>query len=94
MKMKIAVTAALLTMAHAAASQDDASDCALSYDTFEASVPHTDLQECPASMQIEGAFCRISVVAEVATIFAFSEESFCLVESRSYYDDEFTLAVN
>lgn len=67
-------------------------DCPLSYEVYEISVPHTDLEECPPAMQIEGAFCRVSVVAEVATVYAFSEETDCIVASKSFYDDQFKLS--
>ena len=69
-------------------------DCALSYDVYEASVPHTDLEACPDGLAGDGRFCRLSIVAEVATIFVFDEESGCLVESVSYEEDEFTVTIN
>ncbi len=73
---------------------DDMMDCALSYDVYEASVPHTDLEDCPDMMAGEGRFCRLSVVAEVATIFVFDEDSGCLVESRSFEEDEFSISIH
>lgn len=69
-------------------------ECVLPYDVYEASVPHTDLENCPAQMEGEGRFCRISVVAEVATIFSFDEESGCLVEAKSFEEDEFTISIH
>ena len=89
----IGAVAALVTAAPAGFADEHADGCALSYETFETAVPHTDLEECPASMQVEDAFCRASVVAEVATIFAFSYEDSCIIASKSYFDDEFTFTV-
>lgn len=73
---------------------DDMMDCAMSYDVYEASVPHTDLEDCPDMLAGEGRFCRLSIVAEVATIFVFDEDSGCLVESRSFEEDEFTITIH
>ncbi len=91
----IAVAASVLAFGGAAFAEDEM--CALSYDVYEASVPHTDLEECPEAMGDMGEgelFCRLSVVAEVATIFAFDEDSGCLIESRSFEEDEFTITIN
>lgn len=65
--------------------------CALSYETFEESVPHTDMEECPGMLGGPNKFCRYSVNAEVATIFVFDEDSQCLIKAHSYYDDEFSI---
>lgn len=73
---------------------DEGADCALSYDVYEASVPHTDLEECPAAMAGEGLFCRLSVVAEVATIFVFDENTGCLTGAKSFEEDEFTISIH
>lgn len=94
--MKHTITAVFSAMLLALAGPVLAGDmeCALSYDVYEASVPHTDMEECPESMVSEGRFCRLSVVAEVATIFSFDEESGCLVEAISFEEDEFTITIN
>lgn len=68
--------------------------CPMSYDVFEIGVPHTDMEACPSSMQVENAFCRLSLVAEVATIFAFSEETECVIASQAYFDDQYALTIN
>ncbi len=86
------VWAALLSATPWAAAADGHETCPLSYETYEISVPHTDLETCPAAMDAQGAYCRVSVVAEVATIFAFSEENDCLVASKSFFEDEFSLS--
>jgi len=68
-------------------------DCPMTYDVYEVGVPHTDLETCPASIDIEEAYCQVSVVAEIATVFVFSEADDCLVASRNYFEDEFTLDI-
>lgn len=88
--------AAIILTASAGAvwSESHEAECALPYDVFEESVPHTDMAECPGSMEAgEDNFCRVAVLAEVATIFMFSYDSNCLVSSRSYYEDEFVLDI-
>ncbi len=89
----IAICAGMFTFGSAAMA-DDMMDCALSYDVYEMSVPHTDLEACPDAVAAEGLFCRLSVVAEVATIFAFDEESGCLVSAASFEEDEFTITIH
>ena len=74
-----------------AAIAADAPSCSLSYDVYEVSVPHTDMEACPTAISAEGAYCRVSVVAEVATIFVFSEEDDCLIKAESFFEDEFAL---
>lgn len=89
----IAASAGIVALAGSAVAEDDM-QCALSYDVYEMSVPHTDLEECPEQMAAEGMFCRLSVVAEVATIFKFDEESGCLTEARSFEEDEFEITIH
>ena len=87
----IAALAAGLAFGGTALAADE--KCALPYDVFEASVPHTDLEECPAKLRAEGRFCRLAVVAEVATVFIFDEGSGCLVQSVSFEEDEFKITL-
>lgn len=46
----------------------------LTHEVFEASVPHADLPECPASLAREGRFCRLGLAAEQLTVFVFAED--------------------
>ncbi len=93
--LKFFVAAASLTVIAGMVWADShETECALSYEVFEAAVPHTDMDECPVSMQAgEDDFCRMSVVAEVATVFVFSYESGCLTKTRSYEDDQFSFEI-
>ena len=65
--------------------------CALSYEAFEQGIPHTDLEECPTGLKGPGKFCRYSVVAEIATVFVFDEDSSCLVTTKAFYEDDFVV---
>ena len=89
----IAAVGGVLVLGGTALAEEGA-DCALSYEVYEASVPHTDLEECPAGMAGEARFCRLSVVAEVATIFVFDENSGCLAEAKSFEEDEFSITIH
>lgn len=89
-RLTLAQILAILSLVPTATLSQDTPACPMDYDTYEVSVPHTDLEACPASMAVEGAFCRLSLVAEIATIFAFDEDTFCIVAARSYEDDAFT----
>lgn len=44
------------------------------YEQFEVSIPHFDLEECPASMKLEKAFCRLVAHGDAMHVYAFSEE--------------------
>ncbi|THD82974.1 hypothetical protein E7811_12570 [Aliigemmobacter aestuarii] len=68
-------TAALALIASLAApAYADPTPLPLSYEMFEASVPHVDMALCPADLAQERTFCRMSVHAEQINVFAFSEE--------------------
>ena len=87
----VALAASFMLPVWQTALADGHASCALSYEVYEYSVPHTDLEDCPAVMAGEGQFCRVAVMAEVATIFAFSEETGCLVAARAFEEDGFSL---
>lgn len=61
---------AVATLATAAA----ADTMPLTYDVFEVSVPHVDLETCPASMAAENTFCRATLASDAVHVFAFSED--------------------
>ncbi|KIT17438.1 hypothetical protein [Jannaschia aquimarina] len=83
------LAACLFPFALPAVAQDA---CALPYETYEIAVPHTDLETCPSAIDApEGSYCRVSVVAEVATIFVFAEADDCLVSTQALYEEEFAL---
>ncbi|EBA16201.1 hypothetical protein RSK20926_20785 [Roseobacter sp. SK209-2-6] len=46
----------------------------LTYEQFEAAVPHIDLETCPAALPQTESFCRASIHHEEIHVFAFSLE--------------------
>lgn len=46
----------------------------VTYEVFEATVPHVDLPECPAVMARDGHFCRLGLASEQLTVFVFAED--------------------
>ena len=92
MKKYLLVGAAVAAASYGGlAHADSPGSCPLTYETFEFSVPHSDMDECPASMGLKKAFCRVAIVAEVATVFAFDQESNCIVKSKSFDEDSFKI---
>lgn len=83
----------LLPMSQVALADDNGA-CPMTYETYEYSVPHTDMEECPADLAGEGKFCRVAVMAEVATVFVFAEATDCIVASKAYEEDGFSLTFN
>ncbi|MCK0149701.1 hypothetical protein MWU54_06680 [Marivita sp. S6314] len=45
---------------------------AFSYEVFEASVEHVDLEGCPAEFDTEVMFCRMTLASDLAHVFVFS----------------------
>ena len=66
--------------------------CPLTYEAFEYSVPHTDMEACPRAMAREGVYCRLVVNAEIATVYAFSEADDCIAETRAFEGDSFEVS--
>lgn len=62
------------------------------YEQFEVSIPHFDLEECPASMNVEKAFCRVVAHGDEMHVYAFSEDGDTeLVGFKTYSDGEFEI---
>ena len=47
----------------------------LTYDVFEAAIPHVDLADCPASLAGEDIFCRATLASDAIHVFAFTEDN-------------------
>ncbi|MBN2907240.1 MAG: hypothetical protein JXJ18_11075 [Rhodobacteraceae bacterium] len=47
---------------------------AFTYDVFEASVAHTDLDACPAEFDPDVVFCRLALTETQASVFVFTYE--------------------
>jgi hypothetical protein len=86
----MALTAALAALAPAALKAQ--ASCARSCDAYEIGVPHADMETCPEAMDRDGTCCRLGLVAEVATVFTFSEADGCLVDTRAFFEDEYLLS--
>lgn len=42
------------------------------YEVFEASVEHVDLEGCPAEFDTDKVFCRMTLAADLAHVFVFA----------------------
>ena len=57
----------------------------LTYETFEVSVDHADLEVCPDEFDNDAQFCRLTLANEQAHVFVFSyEDDQPLVAVKSY----------
>ena len=65
------ILALTLTTPSLAATEDP---IPLTYQDFEASVPHIDLPVCPEPLAAPGRFCRMTTHADQLNVFAFSED--------------------
>ena len=76
------------------AGQAPAAECPLTYETFEAAVPHIDMEECPEAEVRETAFCRASAGAEQVHLFYFGTEGDqCLIKVRSFDEGDYVLTL-
>lgn len=64
----LALAAASIVLAEPAAMP-------LTYEQFEASVAHVDLDTCPTQLRQPGTFCRATLNHGEIHVFAFSEEN-------------------
>lgn len=66
----------------------------LTYEIFEVSIPHSDLEDCPPSMNLKGAFCRLVMHADQFHVYAFAEDGDQpLVAFKTFEEDEVTLSL-
>ncbi len=64
-----------------------------SYADFEASVPHIDMEVCPAGLAEGDVFCRITMNNDALHVYVFEaggDRRFVAV--HSFYGDEFQLS--
>ncbi len=71
--MRKILVLAVLTLGATSALADEAGQ-ALTYEQFEAAVPHVDLAECPATLAAEDRFCRATLLHDQINVFAFSQD--------------------
>ncbi|MEL6478215.1 MAG: hypothetical protein AAFR17_12885 [Pseudomonadota bacterium] len=66
----------------------------LTYTEFEASVPHLDLEACPAALARDGVFCRLSVEGDAMHVFVFREDGDQeLVAFRSWEEGDWEIVL-
>lgn len=71
-----------------------AAECAMSYDMFEMTVPHLDLDTCPGDLAQAGTFCRAAMALHGLAVFQFGEDGDrCLVAVTRFEEDEVELIV-
>jgi len=57
----------------------------MTYEVFEASVPHADLSTCPPGYSSDDYFCRVTIAQDAANVFIFKYDGdMPIVEVRSY----------
>lgn len=68
--------------------------CPLPYAAFEAAVPHTDLERCPASVQQHNGLCRVVINQGQLHLFVFAEDGDqCLMSVRTLTQEDYRLSV-
>lgn len=65
-------TAAAITLGFGTVADAGTNAAPLTYDIFEASIPHMDLETCPIALQTENVFCRATLHHEELHVFVFS----------------------
>ena len=81
--MKTAIAATLIAVSGAAFASGTVQgngvsvleDGQMTYELFEASIDHADLENCPAQFDPEKVFCRLTVAAEQAHVFVFDYDN-------------------
>ncbi len=90
MKLLPTSVVAILLAAPAAIAADAPT---YTYEEFESSVVHLDLETCPDALAAEGVFCRASVANEAVHVYAFSEiGDLPMVGFMSYEEGEFEIS--
>ncbi|MEZ5885093.1 MAG: hypothetical protein R3D53_14990 [Paracoccaceae bacterium] len=72
--MKAAAFLAALPLALPLPAMAEPAPLPLSYQIFEAAVPHVDMAVCPVDLAAEGQFCRMALLNDEIHVFVFSEE--------------------
>lgn len=78
----------------AASSVRAQTPCPLTYEFFEAAVPHLDLEACPKELERGNVFCRASLGQDGVHVFVFSKEGdVCLLQTKSYQTGQYEFTV-
>ena len=77
--------ATLLAISPIAALAAEPEAMPLTYETFELSVVHLDLETCPEALLAEGVLCRATLANDEIHVFAFAESgAMPLLAYRAY----------
>jgi hypothetical protein len=69
-------------------------ECAFDYATYESTVPHFDLDECPDQVEdAEGAFCRASIHMDILSIWVFDEEDMCFRRVQQFFEEDYEVVI-
>ena len=71
--MRLSLVTLVFATTGTALFADNADTMPLTYETFEVSVPHVDLDDCPDSLAKAEVFCRATLANDQVHVFAFSE---------------------
>lgn len=67
-----------------------AADCPITYPEFERTVPHIDLEACPADLAADDRFCRAVTGEDALHVFVFTYEGEqCLAALETYETGRF-----
>lgn len=58
----------------------------MTYEIFEASVAHLDLETCPEGLPQSGSFCRAAVLYDMIHVFAFAEDGDSVLTGYAAFD--------
>jgi len=79
---------ALLSPAGMAAAQDTG----FTYEQFEVSVPHLDLESCPPDMPQENVFCRAAILHDALHVYAFRDDGSAeYVAMKTYHEGAYRI---
>lgn len=74
------------------ASQAAAQEGGFTYEQFEVSIPHLDLDTCTPDMPQEGVFCRAALLYDALHVYAFRDDGSSAFETMKSYDaDAFSI---
>lgn len=68
------------------ANTDVLTDGAMTYEVFETSVPHTDLENCPAEFDSILNFCRLTMTDSQLNVFVFSYKGTQVLQAIKHYE--------
>ena len=67
---------------------NEAADGVLTYEMFEAAVPHADLADCPAALARDDSFCRLTLAEGALTVWMFRNSGRQDLQALQSFDPE------